>query len=86
MNHDRRAILFLVAMGRITPREAERLLAVWPDGDEGLVRFVLGLAFAWLALAHMGEWLKGISHTLAAIVPMAHHAFACVTQGFGGLS
>lgn len=86
MNHDHRAILSLVAMGRITPREAERLLAVWPDGDDGLVRFALGLAFACLALSHMGEWLAGISRTLAAIVPMAHHALACITQVFGGLS
>jgi len=33
---DRRAILSLIAMGRITPREAERLLAV---PEEATTRF-----------------------------------------------
>jgi hypothetical protein len=50
MNTDRQTILSLVAMGRITPREAERLLAVWPDGDDAILRLALCLAFAALAL------------------------------------
>jgi hypothetical protein len=85
MNTDRRAILSLVAMGRITPREAERLLAVWPDGEDAVARLAVSLAFAWLLLSHLGDWITGITHALAAIVPITHHALACIPQGFGGL-
>ena len=85
MNTDRRAILSLVAMGRITPREAERLLAVWPESEDALVRLALGLVFVWLLLSHLGDWIAGVAHTLAAITPIAHHALACITQCFGGL-
>jgi hypothetical protein len=34
MNTDRRVILALIAMGRITPAEAERLLAAWDESFE----------------------------------------------------
>ena len=86
MNTDRRAILSLVAMGRITPREAERLLALWPDGEDALIRLALGFAFVWLLLSHLGGWFAGIVHPLAAFAPLAHHALACLTPWFGGLS
>ena len=85
MNHDRRAILSLVAMGRITPREAERLLAVWPGSEDALTRLALGLAFVWLLLSHLSDWIAGIAHALVAVAPIAHHALACLTQCFGGL-
>jgi hypothetical protein len=83
MNNDRRAILSLVAMGRITPREAERLLAVWPSREEALV---LLLALVWIALPSMSAWLAGIAHTLAGLLPLVRHTLACATHWFGGLS
>jgi len=86
MNNDRRAILSLVAMGRITPREAERLLAVWPDSEEVLAPLAVSFAFAWLLLSHLSDWIVGIARTLATIAPLAHHALACLTHWFGGLS
>ncbi len=36
MKKERQAILSLVAMGRITPQEAERLLAAWNSAHEEL--------------------------------------------------
>ena len=86
MNTDRRAILSLVAMGRITPREAERLLAVWPDGEDPIARLALFLAFAWLVLSHMGELLAGFTRTLLAVAPALHHTVAFFTHCLGGLS
>jgi len=86
MNNDRHAILSLVAMGRITPREAERLLAVLPDREDPLARLAVSLAFAWLLLSHLGDWIAGITHTLVSVAPLAHHALASVTHWFGGLS
>lgn len=85
MNTDRRAILSLVAMGRITPREAERLLAVWPDGEDPLVRLALCLAFAWLLLTHLGGLFAAYTRSLVALLPGAHHAVAFVTHCLGGL-
>lgn len=85
MNNDRRAILSLIAMGRITPREAERLLAVWPGAEDGLVPLALCLALAWFALSHLNEWFAGIAHTLAGFLPIVRPALACMTHWFGGL-
>ena len=56
MNNERRAILSLIAMGRITPREAERLLACWPDSSE--TAWVVGtcaVIVAGMAFGHPGE-------------------------------
>jgi len=89
MNTDRQTILSLVAMGRITPREAERLLAVWPDGDDSILRLALCLAFAALALPGLREMFTEITHTLVALMPallgIAHHTLACVTHWLGGI-
>jgi hypothetical protein len=86
MNKDRRAILSLIAMGRITPREAERLLAVWPGGEDALVPFALCLALVWVALPHLSEWFAGIAHTLAWLLPIVRPTLACYPHWFGGLS
>jgi hypothetical protein len=48
MQTDRRAILSLVALGRITPAEAERLLIAWNEGREGLWIFTVCIALALL--------------------------------------
>jgi len=48
MESDRRAILSLVALGRITPAEAERLLIAWNEGREGLWIFTVCIALALL--------------------------------------
>lgn len=90
MNTDRRAILSLVAMGRITPREAERLLALAPDAEESVLRLALCLAFAWLALPQITGLITETAHTLVrmspAIVSAVHHALACALPSFcGGL-
>ncbi len=90
MNTDRRVILSLVATGRITPREAERLLALTPDAEESVLRLALCLAFAWLALPRITELITETAHTLArmspAIFSAVHHALACALSSvFGGL-
>ena len=48
MNTDRRTILSLIALGRITPREAERLLMVADEEHE--MRWIAASCFA-LAIA-----------------------------------
>jgi hypothetical protein len=89
MNTDRRAILSLIAMGRISPRDAERLLAVPPDGDEFILRAAVCLAVIWLVFSDLGELLTGLAHVFISWFPgislTAHHALACLAQRFGGL-
>ena len=86
---DRRAILSLVAMGRITPREAERLLVVWDDGDDGILKFAVAFAIAWLVLPQMGELVTGVVHAVSTVAPrvaeMAQGAMAFMTQVWGGV-
>ncbi len=65
MNTDRRAILSLIAMGRITPREAERLLVVSSGRDEATVRLVLLLAALWLLVPHGQQVITGLTHAMA---------------------
>ncbi|HLY43472.1 MAG TPA: hypothetical protein VKR52_19825 [Terracidiphilus sp.] len=88
MSIDRRTILSLIALGRITPREAERLLALGPDPDEGLVKLGIVLAVVLLALPQVHEIAIGLGHALQWIVPQlnasAHHALGLITRLLGG--
>ena len=89
MNTDRRAILSLVATGRITAAEAERLLAAWNDSRETVWILALCLAFACLAQLHLRELLPMLMHLFNAQVPALaeaiHHALSPITDLLGGL-
>lgn len=69
MNFDRSAILSLVATGRITPREAERLLAASRDSDDTILRLALCLAFAGMALPYVGNGVAAVGHALDTLLP-----------------
>jgi len=88
LNTDRRTILSLIALGRITPREAERLLALGPDPDEGLVKLGIVLAVALLALPQLHQIVTGLVHAVEWLRPGwnagAHHALALTTRWLGG--
>lgn len=88
MNSDRRTILSLIAMGRITPREAERLLAMGPDPDEAVLKVAIGCAIAWLALPEVCGIVAGLAHTIHALAPglfaAGHQTLAVFTRMLGG--
>lgn len=88
MNTDRRAILSLMAMGRITPREAERLLAVSSVSDDTTLRLVLLLMLVWLLVPHAHEIVNGLSHAIDAIglwvFSAGRHAIAVTLNAIGG--
>lgn len=69
MQTDRSAILSLVATGRITPREAERLLAVSRDGDETVLRLAVCLAFVCMVLPSVGNAMTAIGQAMALLLP-----------------
>jgi len=89
MNSDRRTILALIAMGRITPAQAERLLAVANEGRETVMILALCLAYACLAQLHLHELLPGLMHLLSAQIPAlaesVQHALLPITNLLGGL-
>jgi hypothetical protein len=66
MKKDRRTILSLVALGRITPAEAERLLIVWNAAREGAWIFAV-VAFALLTQADLGQVFPGLTHIAHAL-------------------
>ncbi len=74
-----RAILQLVAQGRLTPLDAERLLRTWNDRRET----------AWVMACVAVIAVAGQMHASAALaVPLAHigHALLRVNQFLGGMS
>lgn len=83
MQKERRIILSMIALGRITPREAERLLAVWSLGREEF----------WVIAACMVASLTQIVPSLARMVhtlfpeglPGLHHAVMAITYWIGGV-
>ena len=89
MGTDRRTILSLVASGRITAREAERLLAAWNDSRETAWILLLCLTFACLAEFHPHEFLPVLLHFFNARIPaMAEavdHALLPINELLGGL-
>ena len=83
---DRRAILSLIAMGRITPREAERLLAVSEDVDDAILKFAVVFAIAWIVLPHVHELVMGVVNAISMVeVAGLASVVAYVTQVCGGM-
>ena len=85
MNTDRRAILALIAMGRITPAEAERLLAAWNESRETAWILVASLGFALLTQLHMHEFLPTLRHMFGTQLPALANMLGPVTGWMGGL-
>ena len=78
MHRERQAILSLVALGRITPREAERLLAAWNAGREEM--WIIGAC----AAAVLAQSLAPLAHLVQALL-FLHHSMAANTCWIGGL-
>ncbi len=78
MHTDRSTILSLIATGRITPREAERLLAVWRDGDEVVLRLALCLAFVALVLPVVGDTMIAVGQGIGFVLPTMERALILI--------
>jgi hypothetical protein len=92
MPNGRRTILSLVALGRISPAEAERLLIAWNQGREGFWVFAACVAAVMLALPDSYLALQGALHGLVhfaeslfsgKVIPV-HPTLAMVSRWFGG--
>ncbi|HTM16494.1 MAG TPA: hypothetical protein VL135_06305 [Terracidiphilus sp.] len=85
MDNDRGAILALIAMGRISPAEAERLLAAWNESRETAWILVASLGFVLLAQLHMHEFVPIFKHLISAQIPALAKMLMPVIGGMGGL-
>ena len=84
MRTERQAILSLVALGRITPGEAERLLAAWNAGREEL--WAIGVC----AAACVAESLPALAQLAHQLLPgglpgLLHAASAVGYYWMGGM-
>jgi hypothetical protein len=88
MNSDRRAILELLAAGRIDAAEAERLIAVAGADRETLWALVGCSAIA--AATELHAFMPGLAHllrsSLAGCLPALEHAFTVIALSWGGRS
>jgi hypothetical protein len=86
MNSDRRAILQLLAAGRIDAAEAERLIAVTSADRETL--WALAGCSSIAVAAELHAVLPALAHlirsSLAACLPALQHAFTVIALFWGG--
>lgn len=81
MNRGRINILHLLACGRLTAAEAERLLAMWNEGHELAWLAVLCLGMA--ALGAMERWIPAAAHSAGAQA-LLHRAAWAIQHWIGG--
>jgi hypothetical protein len=87
MQTDRRTILALVAVGRITPAEAERLLIAWNEGREGFWIFTACIALALLNPFNPQSGLSALMHNLHALFSdgSLQHILSVIVHLLGGI-
>lgn len=75
MQTDRRAIFQLIAMGRITPLEAERLLMAWNEGRES--RWALGALIAVFVYSQLNPG-AGVRTSADAVSALFTGIWTCI--------
>jgi hypothetical protein len=78
MPKDRRTVLYLVAMGRMTPEQAERMLVTWNDLRESQWIMAGCMVLAVLGLLHGQGWFPHGWFT------QGHHALSLFKLWWGG--
>ena len=88
MQSDRRTILHLIAIGRLTPREAERLIAAWNEGREVLMLLAAVLIFAVVSQFHSGvlavEMARLLNICAAGTLSILHAVAVNLSHYLGG--
>jgi hypothetical protein len=86
---DCRAIFSLIAMGRITPAEAERLLAVANEPNETVVALIACVAAIFLMQILLHGLAPEMAHFLKSLLPeitaAAYQVQTIVNELLGGL-
>ena len=87
MQSDRRAILSLVALDRITPAEAERLLIAWNEGREEHWIFAVCISLALLNPFNPHLGLTALMQNAHALLSdgSLHRIVSVLTHLLGGI-
>lgn len=89
MNSHRRSILQLVAMGRVTAAEAERLLIASDHVQETLWTLIACMALVCLVPHSLRQWLPHLQHIAHSLISRSlialHPELSLVTRLFGGM-
>ncbi|HEY2466358.1 MAG TPA: hypothetical protein VGI45_00785 [Terracidiphilus sp.] len=84
MDSDRRTILALIAMGRITPVQAERLLSAVNESRETAWILAICIAVGCVAQFHLHDLLPVLMHFLNVQIPVLagamHRALSSITK------
>ena len=81
MNGERRAILALIAMGRITPSEAERLLAVWNESRETAWILIASIGLGLLGQVNLHEVMRMLGRLVSVQISGLAHILGAVMGG-----
>lgn len=88
METERRYLLHLVGLGRLTPAEAERLLIVGNEGRETRWILTACMVLALLGEIHAGQWLPGLLQHMRLLFGAwiaLRHAVSLGHQVWGGM-
>jgi len=87
MHTDRRTILILVLLGRITASEAERMLTPWDTAQEGKWVIAACIGIALTAQLNPSQLLPQLVRAAHALLPglTLHHTLALFNHLSGGI-
>jgi hypothetical protein len=89
MKSERRVVLHLLAIGRLTPIEAERLLVAANDAREGFWMFAAAMVIACVAQLNAGHLLAQLNHAFTAMLPaslaIVHQCSSIDFRNLGGI-
>jgi hypothetical protein len=89
MDNHRRTILHLVAIGRLTPAEAERLLIAWNDGRESIWALSACIAITLLVQLNPRQWMPSLVSSAHLLIPgiqaSLHSVLSLVNHLLGGI-
>ena len=80
MRSDRGRIWSLLALGRITSREAERLLVLTMDEDDVALRLAVCVAVVWIVAPHLSDLVRGVTQVAQVIAPQVGNAVRSVAE------
>lgn len=86
MNTGRRVVMVLMATGRMTPAEAEPLLAVWDESRETTWILATCLVMICLAQCNVHVLMHFFDAQLPALAGVAHTAFVPIADQLQVLS
>ena len=84
MSTDRRAVFQLLALGRISPAQAERLLAILSVDREAVWAIAACALFAGAAQLH--AFAPALAHLVRSAMPALQHALTTSAAFLGGMS